>query len=1006
MDLPVCNSPAMPGVRGLQSYIAKNAAARNRVDLASTNESWCSSTKRRSKVRILCDFSPVVEWVLSAYDAYLVKTGQLSPYTLLYGGDLKLYGQRILAFIRALKRIGVSPIFFLEGSPGANMEYFEMQFPQLCTQHDQLLERCAAVHQVCEGTGNILQVQWQLAQDAYSEIVSCLQSGGVSLVHCTRGTTAEIIEYQSNHSSVVGVLSTNTDFAVAADSTLFPLSCFDLGDDLGIHSAGICPNPTKIVCEYVRSATLCQSLQLRDEHDLIDVSILCGNQFTARLNQTLELCKKLGLPSSSFECVAGWFRELDHELWPCIVQELHFDPVYRAAIEQSFKLYGPHDVDSPPAGVKQGDNTNGNCSLLKVEMKVSDTTLISVGNGTYWRWPVLEPVSLGQLCFSDLTLPLRRKAYSVLGQGTVSEYGRTSAKSFTTVPVEDDGSDVCVTGWSENQRLVALFQLVTEYSADVASSMLKDATANIASELDAELTPLLPNAVLVCASLCFMCHLSSQPKYQAPLEHHELQALLMTCLFCSASIPPHLIPERPSSRALTVAMQFSHNVQQVQLLAATLGVKDALPSPSAVFYPMAYIPHYMASVLTLQPQGQHHSSNLKEAYHNYHWALHKSPASRLFEVISKDWLQPNLKCLLKLFAESTEYIQAHSSFLFLSSKLPSPPPPHLQPNFDQVHADKEEHWEDSSDVNTECEVHPGMVEVPDSNEELKQKLLVSPRSDQDWSEMPISQDHLALEDFQFLSHDFEDGTEVEGGGELVGEEVELQVGSVQGEGGEEVEWEGVGRESADVEPEDSTVGVGSNGGGETDYESDSESVVEPQNSFSNKQDGIASSEGEEDLDITVRPPSSSSSSSSISTSCSSSQLMPTPPPTSQLHSLGRLGPDLPIAAHRYKLLELIEENRIVCVEGETGCGKSTRVPQYILDHSLSLVPPRECRVLVTQPRRMAAIKLAERVATERGERVGYTVGYCVGGEHTNTSVSAITYCTTGYLLQVRFLQHW
>ena len=93
----------------------------------------------------------------------------------------------------------------------------------------------------------------------------------------------------------------------------------------------------------------------------------------------------------------------------------------------------------------------------------------------------------------------------------------------------------------------------------------------------------------------------------------------------------------------------------------------------------------------------------------------------------------------------------------------------------------------------------------------------------------------------------------------------------------------------------------------------------------------------------------------------------TSPPATQWHSQRGRGPDLPIAAHRHELLELIEENRIVCVEGETGCGKSTRVPQYILDYSLSLSPPRKCRVLVSQPRRMAAIKLAERVATERGE---------------------------------------
>ena len=101
---------------GLQNYIAKNGAARNRVDLATLRE----SSKQSSELLLLCDFFPVVEFVLSAYDAHLVKTGQISPYSLLYGGDLKLYSQRILAFVRALKYVGLSPVFFLECSPGAN----------------------------------------------------------------------------------------------------------------------------------------------------------------------------------------------------------------------------------------------------------------------------------------------------------------------------------------------------------------------------------------------------------------------------------------------------------------------------------------------------------------------------------------------------------------------------------------------------------------------------------------------------------------------------------------------------------------------------------------------------------------------------------------------------------------------------------------------------------------------------------------------------------------------
>ena len=87
---------------------------------------------------------------------------------------------------------------------GVIVERFEMQLPQLCSQHDQILERYAAVYRVCEGTGDILQVHWQLGQDACSEI------SREWALFCTRGNTAEMIEYQrgSSHSPVIGVLST------------------------------------------------------------------------------------------------------------------------------------------------------------------------------------------------------------------------------------------------------------------------------------------------------------------------------------------------------------------------------------------------------------------------------------------------------------------------------------------------------------------------------------------------------------------------------------------------------------------------------------------------------------------------------------------------------------------------------------------------------------------------------------------------------------------------------
>lgn len=986
----------MSGVRGLQTYITETAAARHSVEL--TRDKFKSAKK---KSHLLCDFFPVVEWLLSAYDAHLVEVGQLSPYALLYGGDLRLYGQRIMAFVKALKHIGLSPVFFIEGSPGANLERFDMQYSKLHRQHDHLIERCVTVYQVCEGIGDILQVHWQLGQDTISEITRSLQFEGVHLEYCACGTTLEMIEYQRNHSSVIGVLSTNTDFAVAAGSKLFPISLFDLKNDIGVSSSQICQTPGRIVCERVDPSILSQSLQLHDERNLIDISILCGNQFTANLNKSLDPCKTLGISCSSFEYVAHWVADLDPSQWPCIGKKLQLDSLYCDAIARSFELYDDQrDSVSPP-----GNIMNEGGVILKVRVKLYDPVLSSIVNGVYWKWPVLEPVSLGQTCFSDLTLPLRKKAYSILGADVVLEHGRTSSKSFDTVSVQGNvGSSLCVNGWSEAQCLVTLFRIITDPEIDTSSDSLKEEAASIVSELGGDCLAALPTVVLICGSLCFMYHLASQSGYH--LEPDELQALLITCLFCSSSVSPVVIPERPTSRALTVAMQFSHTLEQVQLLASTMCLGDVLPLPSTLFYPMAYIPIYMASVTKLQP-----SSNLKEAYHNYQWVVNKPQTSTFMDEIRNNWKQPNLKRLSDLFVGLIECIRNHSSFLFYGSQLSSTPPPHLQFNFTQVYDDEDEHLDVESTYNYDSDI----------SEELEgqEMLMVTPESDHDWSEVSSSQDRLALEDFQYFSQEIMEGGEGDGsvvveghegsviverevsavednGGSVVAEMMENTVGSDEGNEERDVETVQTVREEDKESCVDSEIEVGTANVSQRASRSKSLSPLETKTA-------IVSSENEND--VTLRPPTPTPSpahSSSYSYSYDSSESESTPPPSSQLSELQRrCGVDLPIAAHRNKLLQLIDENRVVCVEGETGCGKSTRVPQYILDYSRSLSPPRHCRVLITQPRRMAAIKLAERVANERGERVGFTVGYSVGGEQINTSEAAITYCTTGYLLQVR-----
>ena len=77
--------------------------------------------------------------------------------------------------------------------------------------------------------------------------------------------------------------------------------------------------------------------------------------------------------------------------------------------------------------------------------------------------------------------------------------------------------------------------------------------------------------------------------------------------------------------------------------------------------------------------------------------------------------------------------------------------------------------------------------------------------------------------------------------------------------------------------------------------------------------------------------------------------------------------NLPAFSKRNEILQKIQDNEVVIVCGETGSGKTTQVPQYIMEDMIEREIGSIFKALVTQPRRISAISVAKRVALERGE---------------------------------------
>uniref|UniRef100_A0A4W6FKY9 ATP-dependent RNA helicase TDRD9 n=1 Tax=Lates calcarifer TaxID=8187 RepID=A0A4W6FKY9_LATCA len=108
-------------------------------------------------------------------------------------------------------------------------------------------------------------------------------------------------------------------------------------------------------------------------------------------------------------------------------------------------------------------------------------------------------------------------------------------------------------------------------------------------------------------------------------------------------------------------------------------------------------------------------------------------------------------------------------------------------------------------------------------------------------------------------------------------------------------------------------------------------------------------------------------------------------------------PSLPITKNRQELVSLIENNSVVIIRGATGSGKTTQLPQYILDHYNE--KNASCNIVVTQPRKIGATSIARWVATQRRCTLGSLVGYQVGLEKMVTEHTRLIYMTTGVLLQ-------
>ncbi|KAJ0167273.1 putative helicase C15C4.05 [Colletotrichum tanaceti] len=113
---------------------------------------------------------------------------------------------------------------------------------------------------------------------------------------------------------------------------------------------------------------------------------------------------------------------------------------------------------------------------------------------------------------------------------------------------------------------------------------------------------------------------------------------------------------------------------------------------------------------------------------------------------------------------------------------------------------------------------------------------------------------------------------------------------------------------------------------------------------------------------------------------------------------------LPMWNFKQQVTDAVDREQVVIICGETGCGKSTQVPAFLLEHQLA--QGKACKIYCTEPRRISAISLARRVSEELGEGrndLGTSrslVGYSIRLEANTSRETRLVFATTGIVMRM------
>ena len=639
------------GVRGLLKYLRTHREARS----PSTSLKSVASnitTKSGKRAVLICDFMAVLYWLMKLLDDAMIRSQQYSKYIAIYGGDYNEYTKTILSFVKALRYIGLEPIFFVDGPRGSSDVDFRMKEMTWKERQRELLKTIEKYAEICKYKDPDVRLnKWSLNCLLPEQFIQALQIIGVRIVICPGEADYVMAKYtRDHHDEVCGILTNDSDMTMMLGCSIIHCKFFDRRDALKLGTPTINEEPDDIHCEMIEPQKLAHCLRI-DERCLPALSILCGNDFTKSLNIDIKINEKLGLTYPFIESAARWIKNHQNDCTspdlflqiPAIKDAAINSELYPDAVRHTYDFYcfASVELDTSRSPISK-------CIIDEViHGQLNPKFLSIVICGKFWRIDVPQLEDDGE-CIHRRLLFIRRLLYRLVCVNEVMEYGQSFVKSMVfgekiAIPLCEEKLLDGLRQLSLEQRMLIIFNVFTKGTDVGISPELLETSITLSPSINLD----------ICAVLSCTCLLYAISHDIVPSEY--IFPLILSCFCCSLQEKSPKLAARPGPKGVTIASRFMSILQHATWFASLLGLGQELPLPSAIFQPFVYIPLHITVFKINQKEKFHgEDAEAKEFYRN----LSDNEAAKDFmHCISDNHAADNFRAVIIQYMATKDQLQ-------------------------------------------------------------------------------------------------------------------------------------------------------------------------------------------------------------------------------------------------------------------------------------------------------------------------------------------------------------